>query len=76
MSADIIEALNCPEYCSGNGVCDISGTGGCLCNENFMGAACEDMIERESHMNKSMPKCYKSTEERYINIRNKSISIL
>ena len=46
--ADVIEALNCPEFCSGNGRCDIPGRGGCLCDEEYEGYSCDKRIINEN----------------------------
>ena len=42
--SNVIEAINCPEFCSGNGKCDIVGTGGCLCNEDYTGTSCDKLV--------------------------------
>ena len=45
--SNIIEALNCPEFCSGNGKCDVVGIGGCVCNDNYLGASCDKMVKHD-----------------------------
>ena len=45
MPNDVVEALNCPNYCSGNGECDIAGKGGCICYDNFGGIMCDIRLQ-------------------------------
>ena len=53
---NIIEAVNCPEFCSGNGRCDV-GIGGCMCDENYKGVSCDTEIKYGQENNSSDIPC-------------------